>query len=100
MTSDPRAFFALDLGAATTSAALIGRVDGRWRLLGSTAFPAAIPVESIIRHLADGILAADPALAWAIDVAALGPVTTWPRLAARSAPPATVAASIAAWNAW
>jgi len=91
VTSDPRAFFALDLGAATTSAALVGRVDGRWRLLGSTAFPAAIPVESIIRHLADGILAADPALAWAIDVAALGPVTTWPRLAARSAPPATVA---------
>ncbi|MFI5227379.1 MAG: hypothetical protein ACHQ3P_11975, partial [Candidatus Limnocylindrales bacterium] len=91
MTSDPRAFFALDLGAATTSAALVGRVDGRWRLLGAVAFPAAIPVESVIRHLASGVLEADPALAWAIDATALGPVTSWPRLAARSSPPQVIA---------
>ena len=35
MTSDPRAFFTLDLGAATTAAALIGRIDGRWHLCGA-----------------------------------------------------------------
>ena len=38
--TDPRAFLAVDLGAATTSAALIGRLGHRWRLVGSLALAA------------------------------------------------------------
>ena len=37
MTESRNAFFALDLGGATTSAALVGRVAGHWRLLGATS---------------------------------------------------------------
>ena len=90
-TSDPRAFFALDLGAATSSAALVGLVGGRWRLLGTLAMPAAIPVEAIVRELGARVLAADDAVGEAIDAAALGSTEGWPRLVARSAPPPVVA---------
>jgi len=48
VTSEPRAFLALDSGAATTAAALIGRVGGRWRLIGSLSMPAGADVEAIV----------------------------------------------------
>jgi hypothetical protein len=63
VTSDPRAFLALDLGTATSSASLVGRLDGRWRLLGSTAVPAVVPIEPAIARLLDVIRTADPAIA-------------------------------------
>ena len=47
MTRDPRAFFALDLGAATTSAALLGRISEHWRLLGSLSFPSEVPLVAV-----------------------------------------------------
>ena len=37
MTSEPHAFLTIDHGAATASIALIGRVAGTWRLIGSLA---------------------------------------------------------------
>ena len=49
MTSEPRAFLALDTGAATIAAALIGRVGGRWRLIGSLTMPAGADVEAVVR---------------------------------------------------
>ena len=45
MTSEPHAFLTIDQGAATASIALIGRVAGTWRLIGSLAFPAGAAID-------------------------------------------------------
>ena len=66
VTGEPRAFFAIDLGAATTSAAIIGRTGNRWRLFGSTAFPAGVPLEPILGLLVARVRQADPELAASI----------------------------------
>jgi hypothetical protein len=97
VTSDPRAFLALDLGAATSSAALIGRVAHRWRLIGSLAVPSSSSADGLVIELVRRAGAADPALAAAIgltdddgtfDAARLA--AELPRLVARSAPPRTI----------
>jgi hypothetical protein len=85
VTSDPRAFFALDEGAATTSAAIIARLGGRWRLLASTAFPAAIATDAILGLLVGRLCDADPRLADAVG-ASPSAVEGWTRLAVRSRP--------------
>ena len=63
MTSDPRAFLAIDRGAATTGAALIGRVEHAWRLLGSVALPARSHPDAAAHLLLARVAAADPELA-------------------------------------
>ena len=97
MTSDPRAFLALDLGAATSSAALIGRLAHRWRLIGSLAVPSTSSAEGLVVELIRRVAAADPDLAAAIglgdadgtvDAARLA--VELPRLVARSAPSRTI----------
>jgi hypothetical protein len=99
VSSDPRAFLALDLGAATRSAALIGRIAHRWRLVGSLAVPASADVDGLAIELLRRVAAADADLATAIglldrdgrmDPAAL--VRRLPRLVARSAPARTILA--------
>lgn len=95
MTSEPRAFLALDTGAATVAAAMIGRVGGRWRLVGSITMPAGADVEAIIAVLGDRAADTDPALAAALDLRHGGAVDL-PRLEVSSHPPrklAVVAAS-------
>ena len=95
MTSEPRAFIALDTGAATVAAAMIGRVGGRWRLIGSITMPAGADVEAIIAVLGDRATDADPALAAALDLRH-GSAVDLPRLEVASHPPrklAVVAAS-------
>lgn len=91
MTSDSRSFFALDLGSATTTASLIGRIDSRWRLVGSLAVPSAIPVDAVTCHVAARIAAADPALARTLDLADPNDAPGRPRLTARSGPPPVIA---------
>ena len=93
MTSEPRAFLALDLGGATSSVALIGRVAHRWRLVGSLAMPASTPAEAIAVELIRRIAASDPGLAAAIGlpttpstVDATRIAEELPRLVGRSAP--------------
>ena len=54
--SDPRAFLALDLGSATSSVALIGRLAHRWRLLGSLSLPAPIDPERVEARYERGLL--------------------------------------------
>ena len=97
MTSDPRAFLALDLGAATSSAALIGRLAHRWRLIGALAVPSTSSAEGLVVELIRRVAAADPDLAAAIglgdadgtvDAARLA--VELPRLVARSAPSRTI----------
>jgi hypothetical protein len=95
VTSEPRAFLALDTGAATTVAALIGRVGGRWRLVGSLAMPAGADLEAVVTVLGDRVVRADPMLAAALDVR-LGRAVDLPRLEVTSHTPrklAVIAAS-------
>jgi hypothetical protein len=96
VSSDPRAFVAVDSGTATRSAALIGRVDGRWRLLGSLAAPVSVAIEAVIDHLAERLAAADPSLFREIagpgDPASPGAsVREWPRLTATTGPARRIA---------
>jgi hypothetical protein len=86
VTSDPRAFLALDLGTATSSASLVGRLDGRWRLLGSAAVPAVVPIEPAIARLVDAVRSADPALASELRLPDPDGEPDLPRLTARTSP--------------
>jgi hypothetical protein len=97
VTQDPRAFLAIDRGAATTSAALIGRIAHRWRLIGSLAVPAPGDVEAIGTELVRRLQAADPGLIHAlalsphddlVDAATIA--ADLPRLVAESAPARTL----------
>jgi hypothetical protein len=95
--SDPRAFLALDLGAATSSVALIGRLAHRWRLIGSLALPAPIDPDALEREVIRRAIAADHTLARAIGIASGdGAVASAdlgvhpPRLIARSIPAQTM----------
>ncbi|MEO5939462.1 MAG: hypothetical protein ABIZ72_01080, partial [Candidatus Limnocylindrales bacterium] len=97
MTADPRAFLALDLGAATSSAALIGRLAHRWRLIGALAVPSSSSADGLVEELIRRVAAADPDLAAAIGLSdAVGRVDAarhaveLPRLVARSAPSRTI----------
>lgn len=89
MRSVPPVLLALDLGTATSAASLVGRVDGRHRLLATTAIPAGDPLEPALDDLVAAVRAADPALADALDLppgAGTEADPTIPRLVARSAP--------------
>ena len=60
MSRQPRAFFALDFGAATTSAAFVGHAGGRWRLLAHAAAPSATDLEALLFGLLERVGQADP----------------------------------------
>ena len=85
MTSGPRAFFTLDIGSATTGAALIGRIDGRWRLLAARAAPATLAHDALLGDLADQVAAAEPDLL--PDAASW---QDWARVESRTLPPPRV----------
>lgn len=87
--SDPRAFLALDLGTATTSAALVGRLHGRWRLLGSISVPASIPEAVAIEMLLARVRSADDRIESEIDLPR--DASALPRLTARTAAPPHIA---------
>jgi hypothetical protein len=70
VTVEPRAFFTLDLGTASVAAALVGRVDGRWRLLASGAVPEGVGPEPLLRDLVARVGRADPGLAAATGLPA------------------------------
>ena len=63
MINPPRAFFCIDRGTATTAASIVGRVGGRWRLLGSASFPSAVEPDAVLGLLVARLRAADPELA-------------------------------------
>ena len=72
MTTEPRAFLTQDTGSATIAAALIGRVAGRWRLIGSLALPAGADSEVAASVLIDRVRATDPDLATALGLDGVG----------------------------
>jgi hypothetical protein len=95
VSSQPRAFFALDFGSTTTSVSVLGRVGGRWRLVAHTAAPSYFDVDSMLAGLLSGIGATDPEMLTALnagdepDIPVL--VSTWPRLVARTTPERQIA---------
>ncbi len=91
MSSEPRAFAAIDQGTATVAVSLIGRFDGRWRLLGSTAGPAAVPAEALLERLRARLAAADPDLAKRLSLGSRGSAADLPRVTATTAAPAEMA---------
>jgi len=90
VTSQPRAFFAVDFGSATTSAALIGHLGGRWRLVAHTAGPCHIDIDAMLIGLLTRVGMTDPEMLTELragnqtDMPKL--VASWPRLEARSTP--------------
>ena len=90
MTSDPRAFLAVDRGGATSGAALIGRLAHAWRLLGSVALPAAVADETATQLVVERFAHAAPEIAarLGIDPAAVDAI---PTVRVRSAPARTLA---------
>lgn len=89
MRSVPPVLLALDLGTATSAASLIARIDGRHRLLASTALPASDPLEPALDDLLAAVRTADPDLADALELPARAGTETdqaIPWLVARSVP--------------
>ncbi|MEW6223587.1 MAG: hypothetical protein AB1627_03065 [Chloroflexota bacterium] len=87
MSSEPRAFATVDQGTATVAVSLLGRLDGRWRLLGSTAAPASVPADALLHRLRARLDAADPGLAAGVGLAAAEAVADLPRVESRTTPP-------------
>jgi hypothetical protein len=95
----PGAYFALDFGSATTSAALIGRVGIRWRLVAYSAAPASTPLDVQLIDLLQRVHAADAELLASLspDSDLEGPPNlaslagALPRLEAQSSPPRGIA---------
>ena len=85
MTTEPRAFLAIDHGTATTSVALIGLVAGAWRLIGSLALPAGAEIDSALHLLRRRVTAVDRDLAHGIGLAT--EIDSMPRLEVRSRRP-------------
>lgn len=82
VSSEPLAFVALDRGTASTAASLVGRVEGRWRLLGSTAGPAGIPESGLLERLRRRLAAVDGARAASLGLADRGSASRLPALVA------------------
>jgi hypothetical protein len=72
VTSEPRAYLAFDLGGASTSVALIGRVRARWRLIGSLSMPSGADPDAVAATLVERTVRAEPELASIIGVSASG----------------------------
>lgn len=95
MTSQPRAFLALDLGSATTSGAVLGHLGGRWRLVAHAAAPSYVAADALLGGLLARIELADPemlaelAAGESLDLPRF--VATWPRLVARTTPQRRIA---------
>ena len=90
MSSEPRAFLAVDTGAATIAASLIGRVAGRWRLIGALSLPAGADPGALAALLVARASAADPGLAAALGIDRT-PIVDLPRVEVASHPPRLLA---------
>lgn len=62
MTLESAPFFTLDHGTASTSAALVGPVGGRHRLLAAASVPAGVEAEVVLEDLAYRAMRADTGL--------------------------------------
>ncbi len=91
MSSDPRAFVTVDRGTATTAVTLVGRVDGRWRLLGATAGPMEVRPEALLERLRRRLSVVDPELAAALRLDVHGAAEAMPRITCTTSVPPEIA---------
>jgi hypothetical protein len=87
VSSEPPAFATVDHGTASIAVSLVGSVGGRWRLLGTTAGPAAIGADPLLERLAGRLADADPGLARGCGVAGPGFAARLSRLVTRTTEP-------------
>jgi hypothetical protein len=83
VTQDTPAFFTLDRGTVSTTAALIAPVDGRYRLLAAAAAPVALEPESLFEDLAWRVARTDASVAGSMEG-----WRDWARLEVRTTRPA------------
>ena len=62
--AEPLSFFAIDRGTASVGASLIAPMDGRFRLLASSAAPAGVDLTALLEDLVARVVATDPALGY------------------------------------
>ena len=113
MSSEQPVFATVDRGTATVAVALVGRVDARWRLLGSTAAPAGVPQEALLERLRRRLAATDASLAADLGLGSVGAAAGIPGVACSTSPapelavvaatervvrPLVAAASMAGWR--
>lgn len=91
MSTRTQVFATVDRGTASTAVALIGRMGGRYRLLGSTGGPAGVPADALIERLRRSVAAADPELAEALGIGQAGIAPDLPRLVCSTARPPLLA---------
>lgn len=82
MTQDAPAFFTLDHGTVSTTAALIAPVDGRYRMVSAARAPVGVDPESVLEDLAWRVARTDATLAGSMDG-----WSEWSRLEVFSGPP-------------
>ncbi len=82
MTQDTPAFFTLDRGTVSTTAALIAPVDGRYRMVAAGSAPAAIDPESVLEDLAWRVARTDASVAGTMEG-----WRAWSRLEVFTGPP-------------
>jgi hypothetical protein len=67
VTQDTPAFFTLDRGTVSTTAALIAPVDGRYRLLAADAAPVQLDPESLLEDLAWRVARTDASVSGSLE---------------------------------
>jgi hypothetical protein len=96
VTTEAPALLTLDHGAATTSVALVARLDRRWRLVGAHAAPSGLDPDEITARLLDRIRAADSGILAALGIPAGGGRDPGlPRLEVHSTPASRIAVAAA-----
>ena len=91
MSSEPRTFAAIDHGTATVAVSLVGRLAGRWRLLGSGAAPAAVDADVVLERVRARVAASDPDLATYLGLVQPGSASGLPRVECRTSRPPEMA---------
>jgi hypothetical protein len=82
VTQDTPAFFTLDRGTVSSTAALIAPVDGRYRMVAAASAPRAIDPESMLEDLAWRVARTDASLAGSME-----DWREWSRLEVFTGPP-------------
>jgi hypothetical protein len=91
VSSEPRAFAAVDRGTATVAASIVGRVAGHWRLLGATAAPSSVDADALLERLRSRLLEADPGLAADTGLAGPDAIEGLPRVSCETFTPPEIA---------
>jgi hypothetical protein len=91
VSTERRVYVTVDRGTATTAVALIGRVANRWRLLGSSAAPAAVPPSAVAERIRARLTAVDPDLAINLGLAVAGSLEDVPVLSCSTVRPPEMA---------